>query len=256
MKRVLHAHHCLSLVATLAALVLWPTSALAYRPFNSTDAAVAGQGEVEIELGPVGYLKEGSDSSLVIPSVVFNWGFADRLELVLEGRSFARLGHVPPTEARLQVAENALSLKAVLREGTLQDKTGLSIATEVGLLLPTINGEAGVGAQGTLILSQRWPDLTLHLNGTIAWTRTHALGLSGGVIFELHDAWVVRPVAELLVEGEADAPTLYSGLLGAIWRVSDNLSVDSGFRLAREGEVKSFEIRAGLTWSFDLRGPR
>jgi hypothetical protein len=42
--------------------------------------------------------------------------------------------------------ENALSLKHVLREGGLQDKTGLSIATELSVLLPGINAESGMGA--------------------------------------------------------------------------------------------------------------
>lgn len=245
------------MVATLVALgVVWPVTALAYRPFDSTDAAVAARGEMEIELGPLGFLKEGSDSSLVIPSLIFNWGFAERMELVLEGRNFVGLGHIPPTEPRFRVAESALSVKAVLREGALQDKSGVSIATEVGLLLPEINGGPGVGAQGALIVSQRWPDLTVHVNGTIAWTHAHTLGLAGGVILEVHDAWVVRPVAELLVEGEKNAPTLISGLAGAIWRVSDNLSVDTAVRVSRAGDVNAFEVRAGLSWAFSVGFPK
>src|SRR5262249_49960380 len=163
-----------------------------------------------------------------------------RMELVLEGRGFVGLGSIPPTEPRFRVGQNALSVKAVLREGALQDKTGVSIATEVGLLLPEINGEPSAGAQGALIVSQRWPDLTVHVNGTIAWTRAHTLGLAGGVIFEVHDTWAVRPVAELLVEGEQNGPTLISALAGAIWRVNDNLSVDAAVRVSREGDVNAF----------------
>ena len=36
----------------LALAVAWPIAALAYRPFDSTDAAVADRGELEMELGP------------------------------------------------------------------------------------------------------------------------------------------------------------------------------------------------------------
>ncbi len=210
---------------------------------------------MEIEFGPLGLVKEGPDKSLVAPSVIFNWGFADRWELVLEGRHFLQLGD-KIREPRFRVEDNALSLKGVLREGTLQEKTGLSVATELGALLPSINGDSGVGAEEAIIVSQRWPDLTVHLNGAVAWTRAHRLGLFGGAIFEVHDAWAIRPVAEIFVEGERDVPTAISGLVGAIWRVRDGLSFDAGFRLARAGGVKTAEIRAGLTWAFAVGIPR
>jgi hypothetical protein len=60
------------------------------------------------------------------------------------------------TAPRFRVEDSALSVKSVLREGTLQDKTGASVATEVGALLPTINGDdSGMGVEGSLIVSQR-----------------------------------------------------------------------------------------------------
>lgn len=211
---------------------------------------------MEIELGPAGFVREGTDDFLVAPSVIFNWGFAARMELVLEGRHFVRLGTTAPAEPRFRVEETGLSLKTVLREGALQDKAGVSIATEFGALLPTINGDPGVGAQGTVIVSQRWADLTVHVNAAAAWTRAHTLGLFGGVIFEGHDAWAVRPVAEVFVEGQEDMPTVYSGLTGAIWRVREGLSLDAAFRLAREGSADTKEIRVGLTWGFDVGAPR
>jgi hypothetical protein len=49
-------------------------SALAYRPFDGTDAAVADPGQLEIELQPVGRLQEGSERFLFAPDVVFNFG--------------------------------------------------------------------------------------------------------------------------------------------------------------------------------------
>jgi hypothetical protein len=255
-KETSGSHRRLSLLATSVFLgMLWPISARAYRPFNSTDAAVAARGEMEVEFGPLGFLKEGPDKSLVAPSVIFNWGFADRWELVLEGRNFVQLGD-EITVPRFRVEDTALSLKGVLREGTLQEKSGLSVATELGALLPTINGDSGVGVQEAIAVSQRWPDLTVHLNAAVAWTRAHRLGLFGGAIFEVHDAWAVRPVAEIFVEGERDVPTAVSGLVGAIWRVRDGLSFDAGLRSARAGGVNTTEIRAGLTWAFNVGIPR
>ena len=101
----------------LGAVLAAPLAARAYRPFNSTDAAVAEKGQVEIELGPFGLVQEGSDRWLVAPSVILNWGFADRWELVLEGRHFVHLG-AAVAEPRLRVEDAAVSLKTVLREGS------------------------------------------------------------------------------------------------------------------------------------------
>jgi hypothetical protein len=242
------------LIAALVVGLVWPLPALAYRPFNGTDAAVAGKGELELELGPLGFVKEGANETLVAPSAILNWGFADRLELVLEGRNVVQLGN-ETSEPRARIEDIALSLKSVLREGSLQEKTGVSVATELSALLPATHGESGTGAELAVIASQRWPDLTVHLNGAAAWTRAHRLGLFGGAIFEVHDTWAVRPVAEVFAEGEHDQPTVVSGLVGAIWRVRENLSFDTGLRVARGGGVTTTEVRAGLTWGLNLGFP-
>ncbi len=226
----------------------WPLAASAYRPFDSTDAAVAEKGEVEIELGPVGWLARGSDRMLIAPSLILNWGFAEGWEAVLEGRHFMGLGSVPGPRLRLE--DTALSLKGVLREGALQGREGPSVATELSALLPTVNGDPGAGAEWAFIVSQRWTDLTVHVNAAASWTRAHQPGVFGGIILEAHDAWTVRPVAEVFVEGERGSPTVVSGLLGAIWRVSEGLSFDAAGRMASAGGETTAEIRAGLTWAF------
>jgi hypothetical protein len=241
--------------ALLVLVMTWPLTASAYRPFDSTDAAIAAKGEMEIELGPVEYIKEGPDKFLVAPSVIFNWGFADRWEAVLEGRNFVQLGSEIQGSGA-QVEDIAFSLKGVLREGSLQERPGLSVATELSALLPTINGDPGAGAEGAVIVSQRWADLTVHVNGAVLWTRAHEPGAFGGIILEGHDAWAVRPVAEVFVEGERGSPTTVSGLIGAIWRVREGLSFDAGVRLARAGGVDTTELRLGLTWAFKVGFPR
>lgn len=233
----------------------WPRAASAYRPFDSTDAAVAARGEVELELGPLGYVVQGPDRVLVAPSLIVNWGFAERWEAVLEGRHLVELG-ADVGEARLRVEDTALSLKHVLREGTLQERTGASVAIELSALLPTVDGEDGVGAQCTLIVSQRWHDLTVHVNGAAAWTRAHAPGAFGGIILEGQDAWTVRPVAEVFVEGERDLPATISALVGTIWRATDALSFDAAVRRARAGSVSTTEVRVGFTWGFGVGVPR
>ena len=240
--------------ATASLLLLAALPARAYRPFNSTDAAVADPGKIEIEAGPLGLLTEGSNRFVVAPSLILNWGFAERWEVVLEGRHFVRIGSNRSAEPRRRVDDSALSLKTVLREGVLQEKGGPSLAAELGALLPAIHGEGGAGVELAVIASERWEALTVHLNGAASWTRAHAPGYFGGLILEGHDAWTLRPVTEVFVEGERDLPVTVSWLGGAIWRLQDDFSLDAALRLARSGGANTTEIRAGLTWEFGVGG--
>jgi hypothetical protein len=235
----------------LPVLLAWPHCARAYRPFDSTDAAVAGRGEVELELGPAGLLREGAGRALVAPSLTMNWGFADRWEAVIEGLRLVPLAGGAPGP----LVESAISLKAVLREGSLQGGHGPSLATEAGLLLPDVPGPGGAGASWAAIASQRWEALTVHAEGGATWTRSHAPGLSGGLVVEGPGAWRVRPVAEALVERERGAPAARSVLAGAIWRAREDLSVDAALRLARADGTATTEVRAGLTWTLGAGSP-
>ena len=70
------------LLAVLICLFAQP--AAAYRPFDGTDAAVADVNETEIELQPAGWQRTGPQSTLIAPEVVFNYGFAERWEVVLQ----------------------------------------------------------------------------------------------------------------------------------------------------------------------------
>lgn len=55
--------------------------AYAYRPFDGTDASVADPGEIEMEFGPVGFLKEGGAETIIAPSAVINLGIGEGLRL-------------------------------------------------------------------------------------------------------------------------------------------------------------------------------
>jgi hypothetical protein len=66
----------------------WPVRPYAYRPFDSTDAAVADKGAIELEFGPVGYVVDPDERFLVAPEFRFNYGVTDRWEVLLEGRYF------------------------------------------------------------------------------------------------------------------------------------------------------------------------
>ena len=227
--------------------LLFPAQALAYRPFDSTDASVADAGELEVELGPLGHLKEGSAKSLVMPSVVANYGLGGDREIVLEGKLLRARGDLEPGTARITMVDNAVSLKQVLRRGVLQDGAGMSLAAECGILLPGIRADHGTGAGCALIASHRWSAATIHLNGAMAFDREHRWNRFAGLIIEGPFDWSVRPVAEVFAENEVNGTHTRSALVGLIWRTRETLSFDVGVRYARTDDMDVRQIRAGLT---------
>jgi hypothetical protein len=181
--------------------------------------------------------------------VRLNYGFAKNWEAVLEGQLEIPLSPSGPTVLR----DPAFFLKTVLRPGSLQDKTGVSIATEFGVLLPDSNGDSGAGASVAGIASQRWDWGAIHFNAAAAITREHHGDLFLSTILEGPSKWTVRPVAEVYYEEEFGKAHTVSGLVGAIWQVRENLSFDIGLRHAVTSGRAVNEIRAGLTFGFPLR---
>ena len=78
-----------------------------------TDADVADEGEFEIELGPVGYLREGPARFLIAPAVVGNLGIAGERELVVEARLSTPLNDAAGSQSVLE--DTKFSLKQVHR---------------------------------------------------------------------------------------------------------------------------------------------
>jgi hypothetical protein len=236
---------------TLACIALFLScgSASAYRPFEGTDAAVADFREVEVELQPAGILRQGPQKTVVAPDWVVNLGFAPGWEAVFQAQGRFPFG---ASDESFSVGGAGVLLKHVLREGSLQDKSGPSVATEFGALLPGIGTEPGVGATVTGVVSQRFEWTTLHLNATATLTRDqHADGFLG-VIVEGPSTWKVRPVAEIFYENEIGTAQTVSALVGAIWQVNDHLSFDIGLRHAVVGGQSASEIRAGLTFGLPM----
>jgi hypothetical protein len=240
-------------VVAAAVFACWCGGAQAYRPFDGTDAAVAETGEVEIELGPVEYLREGAERMLLAPDIRINYGFILGWEAALEGKlAHGLTAGVPGTS----LVESDALLKGVLREGSLQEKPGPSIATEFGVLLPGINDQHGTGAVLNGIVSHRWGWGTAHLNAQVALTRErHADYFLDTIIEGPHD-WPVRPVAEFFYQRDFGLFETGSALAGAIWQVKDNIAVDFAVRGARVNDHTAGEIRAGVTFAIGVtKGP-
>jgi hypothetical protein len=238
-----------AVLAGVGALASWCGGAQAYRPFDGTDAAVTAPGEVEIEFAPAEYLRDGAARTLFAPHSVFNYGVAPGWEAVVEGQiSHGLSGGTGGTS----LANNSASLKSVLREGALQEKTGPSIATEFGVLLPGIRADRGTGANLAGILSEQWPWATVHLNASASLTRQQHADLFLGAIVEGPLDWPVRPVTELFGERDFGRTKVRSALIGVIWQAKEDVAVDFGVRGARVNDHIAGEIRVGITFSAAL----
>src|SRR5207247_2040889 len=130
-------------------------TAWAYRPFISTDAAVADQRDLEIELGYFALEQAKGENTFRVPSLVLNYGAWKNTEIVGE----FRIERNPRGD--IDVVDPGLFLKAVLKEGLLQEKPGVSFAIEAGALLPSTVADArggGFEAGGRRGLTRGAPD--------------------------------------------------------------------------------------------------
>jgi hypothetical protein len=244
-----HARFVPALVATaiVAVAVTGASDARAYRPFDGTDADVAELHDVEIEIGPAGYYRQGHDRDFVSGGVL-NFGFARTFELVLQG--FAYLQNDASSPVSRKFTDTGAFVKHVWRDGCLQGTGGPSFATEIGPLLPTVNDARGFGAYVGGILSTCLGDsLIIHWNAEVQVLRaTYDLDVFGGAILEPPPSkFAVRPVAEVFVEHDFGGIQTYSGLAGLIWRVREKLSVDVAVRGAIIEQQKVSEVRTGFS---------
>jgi hypothetical protein len=100
---------------------------------------------MEIELGQVEYLRDAADRSLFAPDLRINYGFAPGWEASLEGDVAHGLTAGTPA---VSLIESEALLKGVLREGSLQEKSGPSH-------LPDRPDECGAGLKLADIVRRR-----------------------------------------------------------------------------------------------------
>jgi hypothetical protein len=228
------------------AVLLVPAFAWAYRPFVSTDAAVADPNEVEIELGYFNLDRTGRQNTISTPHAVLNYGVATNIELVAEFNL-----EVSPD---VELTDPSVSLKAVLKEGVLQDKPGVSIAVEAGPLAPsTLPRERRVGFEAIGIVSGKLEPVTVHVNGGGGLDRTGEPFGVWGVIGELPIHPKLRLVAEVNGQSTQGAPPNNAALLGVIWQPTDkNLFLDAGVRHGISRAAPDWQFTLGLTYGFSL----
>jgi hypothetical protein len=236
------------------ATCLGAADAAAYRPFDGTDADVAGVGEFEAEIGPVQLFSRGTSGYLIAPATTLNLGYAPRWELVADFQNV--LGPASgPSDTRQQLVDTDLLTKVLVIPGSLHEEgAGPALAIEFGPLLPNVNAENGFGASVNTVLSQRWPAVALHANSWLRLVRgTLDLEWFEGIIIEGNLDARVRPVSEWFVEHEFVAgTTTISGLIGGIWHAREGLDLDMGLREASIEGQRATEVRLGFTWTLEM----
>jgi hypothetical protein len=222
---------------------------LAYRPFVSTDAAVAAPKEVELELGYFNLERTDKETIFIVPHVVVNYGISQDWEVVGEF-------HVQkPPNAAAKLVSPGLFLKGVLKEGVRQQQKGVSVAIEAGPLLPAAAPEQnGFGFEGIGILSGEWRRFIYHFNlgGGVDRYKTNPFVL-WGVIGEFPLLPSLRLVGEVSGESIRKKIPDNSVLIGLIWQLpSSSLSLDGGIRKSLSTGAPDWLFTTGLTWSFAL----
>lgn len=228
--------------------ILSATSAFAYRPFISTDAAVAAVKEWEIELGLFNMSRDKGNDGVFVPSLRLNYGILKNWEIVGE---FDLQVYKEGKARNTEVTDPALFLKGVLREGILQNQEGSSFVVELGVLLPsTVEGERKAGLEGIVVFSGKMSNLAYHLNlgGEFDREEFAAHGI-WGIILEYPFEGKFRLVGEINGSFARHGNSESSGLIGLIWE-TEGLGFDLGIRKGFSTSSADWALTTGITISF------
>ncbi len=224
------------------------STAYAYRPFDSTDAAVVEKGETEIEIGLYNFTDDNGLDEINTPSLIFNYGLTDTWELVAE---FDIQIYKEGDDNDCELKDPAIFLKNVFKEGILQGKEGASMAVEFGILLPsTVNGEHTTGAEAIAIYSNKLSDFVYHINiGAELEREDFALNGIWGTIVEYPFDSSFRAVAEVNGTFKTHGHPSNSGLIGVIWELK-HFNLDIGIRRAFSSSAPDWQVTTGITFAF------
>jgi hypothetical protein len=226
-------------------MLLAAEPAWCYRPYDSTDADVASDGEIEVEFGFT--LSRMAEADVRGWGLVLNHGLGGDRELVVEGaRTRTEVSDFP---AQTSFSDVALSLKQVVRRGTLQEQSGASVAVECGTLIPVAPDENNLGGECALIASQAMSMMSLHLSAAVSYGAGRTWRRSVGLIVEGTDDRVIRPGLEILNDRAEGEPSEWSALMGLTWRASNRFAADLAYRHSIGSTDELNEWRLGFTWS-------
>jgi hypothetical protein len=208
-------------------------SAAQARPLATPDASTVGARAGQIEVGIA-----ASDSALTAPAAAAI-GLGDRLEASLEaGVGMSTAGGAPAP------GDVAAGLRFVVREGSLQERAGPSLALTSAAVVPPDGSALSLAMGG--VLSSAWEPLSVHVAASVSPVELGAWW-SGLALVGPGD-WSLRPLAEVTFEPDV------VGLLGGLsWDVSDRVTLDVAAGGALAGAL---EGTLGLSAPFAMKERR
>ena len=224
---------------------------------DANDARTLDSGALELELQPIGYyqvLSEEHEHHLVSPSLMLYLGLAPGLDFIFLSRGFFLTDDLP--EMSYRTWESTVAFRFLLLPGrySTEGGEGPSIVTQVGVMIPNLNGVGEYpGAQVGLLLAQQWDAGTLHANAWLTYTTWRSTDVFLAAAMEGPPDWDVRPLVEVWFDYDTTYGGLLSGLVGLYLDATEHLTFEVGARIAAWEEYSELEVRASM-W-IELPGP-
>jgi len=225
----------------------------AYRPFDFSDADVAEEHTLEIELAPVEFARRGPDHELRVPALTLNFGLGGGYELGVEGVRNVPIEGEGDEALGPTVFESGASITKLVRGGRLQEKQGPSIAVEGIALFPTREGPH-MGFETNGVISTAGKTGAVHFGVAASRLPTGEDEAGAGLILETHPFHGWRPVVELKAIGTRGEATDKGLLTGVIFQPSDGLAFDFAVNYGESGGERWTELRGGATYQIGRRG--
>lgn len=225
-----------SFVAVCIGALLEASAAHAFPPYRSTDAETADPWDLEGRLGLIRYTRDEGEDTYTSPLLRINFGLPHRVELT---------GEFEYLPAEGEVGDAAVGLKWV---PYFHD---LSLGIEVLALLP-VSSEGGAGVESSLLATQRWKPVKLHLNaGGFYDARPTPVenGWRAGLLGEI-ELGRFRPGVELFAKQVLSEPVAIQGGGGVIVKLGPidlRTGAHAGLTDAAPDFVASFWVAGKLS---------
>ena len=223
-------------VVALTASACSGAPALAFPPYETTDAETAGTSAIEFRLGLLQIEKTGSDTERYTPLTNLNFGVGPHFEISSE------LEYSADDE---QVDDGAVGFKWAAPRGAV------SIGVETLALLPVQSEQSGTGMVSQFLVTlerERW---TLHGNGGVFYDPRNddpERGWRASVLAEFpRDK--LRPGVELFVRDADGRETQMQAGVGLIASL-ERMEIRTGLHVGLNDAAPDLEANVWLSWKW------
>lgn len=223
-------------VVALTASVCCGAPALAFPPYETTDAETAGTSAIEFRLGLLEIEKTGSDAARYTPLTNLNFGVGPHFEISSE---------LQYSRDDRQLDDGAVGFKWAAPRGAV------SIGVETLALLPVQSEQSGAGMESQLLVTLEREHWTLHGNGGLFYDPRNddtERGWRASVLAEFpRDK--LRPGVELFVRDSDTGETQIQAGVGLIAAV-ERMEIRTGLHVGLNTAAPDLEANVWLSWKW------